>query len=251
MAIINGAEPFIFPGNDKGILLVHGFTGSPAEMKLLGEYLHTLGYTVLAPRLCGHGTHVRDMAPTTWPYWYGAVEDGYHLLKGLCKDISVIGLSMGGLLSLKLAVEQPITKALVLSTPVYLYDRRLPLLSLYRIFRSYAPKKRKKFTDIDPSYSVGYDYTPLASLESLLSFIKHVDKLLPLLKTPLFIAQSRAEHTVRPESAQHIFDRAGSSKKELFWLEKSGHIITLDTERKQLFEAIAQFLTSQGGERHG
>lgn len=245
MSVMRGAEPFLLPGNEQGVLLVHGFTGSPAEMKLLGEYLHSQGYTVLGVRLCGHGTHVRDMTPTTWPYWYGAVEDGYHILKGLCKEISVIGLSMGGLLSLKLAVEYPVAKVAALSAPIYLYERRLPLLPIYRLFRNYMPKKRKRFVDIDPLYSVGYDHTPLKSLESLLDFIKHVDKLLPLVNVPAFIAQSRLEHTVRPESANHIFDRIASVDKQLYWLEKSGHIITLDMERDQLFEQLKQFLANR------
>lgn len=251
MAVIHGAEPFLFPGGEQGVLLIHGFTGSPSEMKILGEHLHTQGFTVLAPRLCGHGTHVRDMNSTSWPYWYASVEDGYHLLTGLCRDIAVVGLSMGGLLALKLAVEQPVTQVAVLSAPIHLYEKRLPLLPLYRLFRSYEPKRKKNFPGVDPAYNVSYDHTPLASLESLLAFIKHVDKLLPLLEVPLFIAQSRAEHTVRPESAQHIFDRAGSKEKELFWLEKSGHIITLDVERMKLFAALDNFLSSKGRNRNG
>ena len=246
LAIMRGAEPFLLPGGSRGVLLIHGFTGSPAEMKLLGQYLSASGYTVLAPRLCGHGSRVHDMAPTTWPYWYAAVEDGYHLLQGLCDDIAVVGLSMGGLLALKLAVEQPVRKVAALSAPIYLYDRRLPLLPLYRLFRNYAPHKRKAFPDIEPCYSVGYDRTPLASLSSLLTFIDHVRKLLPLLDVPAFIAQSKVEHTVRPESAEYIYQHVGSKDKELFWLEKSGHIITLDAERQTLFAAISRFLSSKG-----
>lgn len=248
MAFMNGAEPFILPGGDRGILAVHGFTGSPAEMRLLGEYLNKQSYTVLAPRLCGHGTQVNDMTPTTWSYWYQSVVDGYHMLKGLCSDITVVGLSMGGLLALKLAVEKPVSSVVSLSAPIHLFEPRLKLLPVYRLFRSYENNKRKAFPDIDPSYSVGYEKIPLACLDSLLSLIKHVAKLLPDVTVPILVAQSKAEHTVRPSSAQYIFDHVGSPDKELVWLRKSGHVITLDSERNLLFDAIANFLDKvQGG----
>lgn len=248
---MRGAEPFLLPGSERGVLVVHGFTGSPSEMRLLGEFLHKKGYTVLGPRLCGHGTQVQDMTPTTWPYWYQSVEDGYHLLRGLCSDIAVVGLSMGGLMALKLAVEQPVSKVVSLSAPIHLYERRLSLLPLYRMFRRYESRKRKSFPDLDSSYAVGYDQIPLASLDSLLAFIKHVDKLLPLVQVPALIVQSKAEHTVRPSSAKHIFKLLGSAMKEIVWLEKSGHVITLDVEKYQLFEVIAKFLHKPlGGEQY-
>lgn len=248
MAILQGAEPFLLPGGKRGVLLVHGFTGSPSEMRLLGEYLNKVGYTVLAPRLCGHGTTPAEMAETKWLHWYSAVEDGYHLLKALCSEVCVVGLSMGGLLSLKLASEYPVTKLVSLAAPIYINDSRLPLLPVYRMFRNYVPKKRKKL-DVDPLYSVGYDETPLASLSSLLDLIKQVDKLLPAIYVPALIIQSRAEHTVRPASAVHIYKSLGSHDKKLIWLEKSGHIVTLDIEKEHVFEHIASFL--EGEKPHG
>ncbi|GBG57849.1 carboxylesterase [Sporomusaceae bacterium FL31] len=244
MAILKGAEPFLLPGGKQGILLIHGFTGSPSEMRLLGEFLHAQGYTVLAPRLCGHGTNAEEMATTSWPHWYGAVQDGYHLLSGLCEDIAVVGLSMGGLLALKVGIDYPVSKVVCLSAPIYLVDKRLPMLGLFRLFRKFIPKKRRRL-DVDPLYSVCYDQTPLSSLSSLLELIKQVDKELPHLKQPLLVMQSRREHTVQPKSAKHIYDRAGSRKKKLLWLEKSGHIITLDVERDLVFETIKQFLTTE------
>lgn len=108
-------------------------------------------------------------------------------------------------MALKLAVEQPVSKVISLSAPIHLYERRLSLLPLYRMFRRYETRKRKPFSGLDPGYAVGYDQIPLASLDSLLSFIKHVDKLLPLVEVPALIVQSKAEHTVRPSSAKHIF----------------------------------------------
>lgn len=248
MAIIQGAEPFLLPGGRQGVLLIHGFTGSPAEMRLLGEHLNREGYTVLAPRLSGHGTSAADMAKTAWPHWYGAVEDGYHILRNLCDRIHVVGLSMGGLMALKLAAEYPVGRLVSLAAPIYINERRLPLLPLYRLFRNYAPKKRKKM-EVDPQYNIGYDETPLASLSSLLSLIKQVDSLLPSVTVPVLIIQSKNEHTVRPESASHIYRALGSREKKLIWLTKSGHVVTLDNEREQVFAEVTRFL--KGDEANG
>lgn len=240
MAIIPGAEPFFFPGGNKGVLLVHGFTGSPSEMRLLGEYLHTLGYTVLGPRLSGHGTSETDMAQTGWQHWYSDVEDGYYLLKSVCQEVYAAGLSMGGLLTLKLAAEYPVTKLASLSAPIFLADKRLPLLPIYRLFRGYVPKRRRKM-DVADRYNVSYGQTPLASLQSLLELIKHVEALIPEVEAPALVMQSRNEHTVLPESASHIYDRLGSRDKEIVWLDRSGHVITLDIEREHVYRTISDF----------
>ena len=94
------------PGGKKGVLLIHGFTGLPAELLLMGEFLNKQGFTVLGVRLAGHGTTVEDMSHMTWEDWMDSVRDGYALLSGYCEDISVIGHSMGGLFALLLSTEE-------------------------------------------------------------------------------------------------------------------------------------------------
>jgi carboxylesterase len=244
LAILKGAEPFFYPGSERGVLLVHGFTGSPSEMRLLGEFLRQQGYTVYGPRLPGHGTHPLDMEQTNWRQWYGAVEDGFHLLSTACQEVSVVGLSMGGILSLLLASEYPVKRVVSLSAPIYIADDRLKWLNVYRMFRRFAPKRRRKLA-VAPEFSVGYDQTPLRSLASLLELISHVKRRLSSVKVPLLVIQSKAEHTVRPESAEYIYGQAGSAEKELVWLEKSGHIITLDIERAVVFQRVADFLKNR------
>lgn len=245
--LMPGAEPFLLPGGPRGVLLVHGFTGSPAEMRLLGQKLSGQGFTVLAVRLPGHGTVVQDMEPTGWRHWYGAAVDGWHLLNGLCPEINVVGLSMGGLLSLKLAAEYPVHRLAALSTPIFLANRQVPLLPLYRLFRRFVPKKRRAY-DVEPHYSAGYDQTPLSSLASLLDLIDSVKNDLGKISCPTLLVQSRREHTVRPESASFIYDNLGSADKELLWLEKSGHVVTLDIERETVFKKVSEFLSSNAKE---
>ena len=244
MAIMRGAEPFLLPGGERGVLLIHGFTGAPAEMRLLGEYLHGRGFTVLGPRLAGHGSSPAEMAGTRWPHWYGDVEDGYHLLRGLCREVSVVGLSMGGLLALKLAAEHSVDRLAVVNAPIYLLDKRLPLLPFYRLFRNFQRQEKRRLA-VNERYSVSYDYMPLSCVVSLLELIGNVDGLLPSIFRPALLIQSRHDRTVRPESVLHIHSRLGSRDKKIVWLERSGHVATIDVEHERLFRYIDSFLTAR------
>jgi carboxylesterase len=240
---MKGAEPFLLPGGEHGVLLVHGFTGSPSEMRLLGEYLNReAGFTVLAPRLCGHGTAVNDMESMKWPQWYGAVEDGYHFLKALCSTISVVGLSMGGLFTLKLSTEYEVNKIVSLNSPIFIADKRLKYLPVVKLFRRYELKKRRKLPDLDPLYSIYYEKVPLKSIISLQALIRHMEEKLPEVETPILVVQSKHDRTVKPESGSYIYEKVGSREKEMRWFERSGHLISLDIEREEAFKAIAEFL---------
>ncbi len=243
MAIMRGAEPFLLPGGDRGVLLIHGFGGAPSEMRLLGDYLHGRGFTVLGVRLAGHGTSPEDMASTKWPHWYAAVEDGYHLLGGLCGEVNVAGLSMGALLAFKLAAEYPAARIAAVNAPLFIFDRRLPLLPVYRLFRRFERQEKRKYAGGE-LYNVAYDYVPLACLTSLLAFIRHVDGLLPFVDRPALMLQSRNDRTVRPDSANHIYRRLASRDKRLVWLERSGHVATLDVEREQVFRQVGDFFAA-------
>lgn len=241
--ILEGAEPFLLQGGSEGVLLVHGFTGSPAEMLLLGEFLHERGYTVLGPRLCGHGTNPEELAETDWKNWYHSVCDGYYLLKSLCEKIHVVGLSMGGLLSMKLAVEFDIEKVVSLSAPIYIADRNLRFLPpIEKTAGMYVPKKRRCIPHLPERYSVAYQSMPLRSIHNLLAVIDQVIEALPKLEKPILIVQSKSDHTVLEKSGSYIYEHCGSMEKELLWLEKSGHLVTLDVEHDLVFEKIAEFI---------
>ena len=142
---------------------------------------------------------------------------------------------------MKLAAEYPLHRLVALSAPIYLANRQVPLLPLYRMFRRFVPKKQRGY-DVEPHYIAGYDQTPLSSLSSLLDLIELVKLDLPRIHCPTLLIQSRREHTVRPESATYIHDHLGAAEKELFWLEKSGHVVTLDIEREIVFQQVSDFL---------
>lgn len=242
MHVIPGAEEFFFQGSSIGCLLVHGFTGSPSEMRLLGEYLAAKGYTVHGVRLAGHGTSPEDMLRTDYTQWYRSVEQGWQKLHGTCKKIFVIGLSMGGILALLMAGNYPVQGVVSMCAPIYINNRKLFFLPIYRLFRTYETKKRKTLP-VDPIYSVSYDRMPLKCVASLLDLIDLVKPRLPQVTAPVLIMQSKVEHTVKPESAEFLYrNLTGTQQKELFWLYESGHVITLDNERETVFAKTAEFL---------
>ena len=238
--IEKGAEPYLLPAGKRGVLLVHGFTGSPSEMRLLANYLHEQNFTVLALRLPGHGTRVADLVDVKYQHWLSAVEDAYHVLRDLCCDISVVGLSMGGLLSLQLSHLMPINRVVSLSAPIDITDNRVEYIWLYRLFKTYVHKKQKTYPDVDFHFT--YDQIPIKPLNELVKLIKKTKKILPQIKTPCLVVQSKREHTVKPSSAEYIYNNISSTYKKLIWLERSGHIVTLDKERDLVFKYVCEFL---------
>ena len=115
--IMKGGQPFFIPGGRTGCLVVHGFTASPQEVRRLGEHLASQGYTVLGPRLSGHATEVRDLRRARWQDWLHSVQDGYHMLRHQVDQIILVGLSLGGVLSLILASQKPVDGIIAMSTP--------------------------------------------------------------------------------------------------------------------------------------
>lgn len=246
--ILKGAEPFFLPGNkENGILLTHGFTGSPSEMLLLGEYLNKLGYTVLGVRLCGHGTTPEDMSHTVWQDWYQSVCDGYLLLKGCCSQITAVGLSMGSILSLLLSLDYHVDKLIALSTPLFIAAQR-GLNSLpprKQCHDDFIPKPSRKYPGVDEHYTVHYKKTPVICVYELLECINYLKINLKNITAPLLIIQSNNDHTASPKSAQYLYDNVQSPSKKILHLNHSGHLITLDSEKEIVFSAIADFIQNK------
>ena len=242
--LLPGAEPFFLPGGEHGVLLVHGFTGSPSEMRLLGQYLQQQGYTVLGGRLAGHGTTPEDLARTTAEDWFHSVLDGYEILRGGCGRISVVGLSMGALLAMLLGTVRDVHRIVSLSAPIFLREEnRLHLLPpRAAAVGQYVPRHRKRLPDIPADCNVCYDRMPMLSIHELLAVIRRLKAALPKVRQPLLVVQSRRDHTVRAESGAYIYEHAGAARKQLLWLEASGHRVTIDSERTTVFARTAEFL---------
>lgn len=246
MKVIEGAEEFFLAGNNnKGVLLIHGYTGTPAEMRLLGDYLQQEGYTVLGVRLPGHGTEPWALNEIQWQNWYEEVEKGFYRLQQSCREVMVAGLSMGGLLAMVTAAKLPVTKAVFMAAPIYVQDWRAPLLPLLKYFIPYLKKKKRNYFTAE-KYNIAYNVMPVKPLSSLFALIKLCkNEMLPQITIPCLVMQSTKEHTVKPSSAFYIYAHLGSKRKELVWYHQSGHILTLDIEREDVFKKISEFFRSE------
>ena len=245
MNIISGAEPYVLHASQRGVLLLHGFTGSPAEMRPLAEYLHQHGFTVMVPLLPGHGTTAEDLNDKSWPEWFKIAEESYNSLSNLCCEVSVIGMSMGGLLSLLLAAKVSPFRLVLLATPIIIYDKRAVLIPLIALFKKFFHKAKRTYEAGD-KYNISYNKYPLRALKSMLELINVVKAYLPEVTAPLLIVQSKAEKTVNPDSANYIYKNTSSTNKGIVWLEESGHMVILDSERHKVFQLILHFLNRTG-----
>jgi carboxylesterase len=250
--IIPTAEPFFFPGGRVGCLLVHGFTGTPKEMRWLGEYLSDQGHSVLGIRLAGHATQVEDMIRTHWEDWLASVEDGYHLLRGSADQIYVIGLSLGGILSLTFASGRytpgcPVAGVVAMATPQHIpiNPRLAPTLKLVSLFKKTNPKGPGDWQDKEAEkLHTAYPVDPIKGGIELKLLLYEMYIELPLVSAPALLIYSKDDQTVRPEEkhAELIYEKLGSSNKQLVWIEKSGHVLTRDLQRETVFKTVANFI---------
>jgi carboxylesterase len=242
------AEPFLFMGDEIGILLIHGFTGSPKEMRTMGEFLACRGHTILGIRLPGHATQPADMLRTCWVDWLHAVEDGYDLLKSAGRKVFIMGLSMGGILTLIAASRLDVAGAVAMSTPYSLPDDpRLPYIKFFTPFVRNISKGPSNWLDLSMAQEhVDYPVYPTRAVIELCDLLDAMRQALPNITAPVLLVHSRTDGGVPPENMQRIYDHLGSQDKSMLWLEKSGHVVTRDQERQRVFEAAETFVKRIG-----
>jgi carboxylesterase len=240
---VRSPEPFLFPaGKEIGVLLIHGFTGTTAELRPLGKHLHAQGYTVHAPLLKGHGVSPENMSCTTWVDWWASAREGYERLKQEgCQEIVVMGLSMGGLLALKIAQYQPVLGIATLCAPIKVRDKRLGMVRYLQHVMPYKKRIGQKAEHIEREL-YHYDRTPLSCVVSLAKLMENTLKVIPHIHQPILIVQADRDETVDPCSGDLLYKQIGSSKKQLIRYPNSTHIITLDKDREELFEDLTAFI---------
>jgi carboxylesterase len=244
-------DPFDYPGNSTGVLLIHGFTGSAAEMRPMGQHLAAQGYAVVGPLLPGHGTRWQDMARCKWTDWADAVEQAYRALKRRCSKVFVCGGSMGGLLTLYLAQRHPEISGIVPMAPaIFTADWRVGLAWLIKYFVHFRPSDPACDGDdlTDPEagsrYLWSYKGTPIAAVEQLVLLQHAVRRDLRKIAMPALIFQGTRDKSVKPESAVHVLSQIASQDKELIWWSNSGHCLWVDSEREQVWQKAHQFIAA-------
>ncbi len=238
-----GAEPYQAGEGRNGVLLCHGFTGSPASLRPWAEYLAGQGYTVRLPRLPGHGTSWQEMNTTTWQQWYGEVDRALTELRACCDWTAVCGLSMGGGLALRLAENRPDdVGALVLVNPAVGLKRFD--LKLLPLIRRLTPSLAGISNDIaKPGQDeLAYDRVPLHAMAQQLEMWRDIRHNLARVHAPLLYLRSKVDHIVDDLSQKLILDGVSSSVREFVELENSYHVATLDHDAELIFRRSAEFL---------
>jgi carboxylesterase len=251
--ILPGAAPFAHDGStDVGVLLCHGFTGSPRSMAPWGDHLAAAGWTTRCPLLPGHGTRWQDMNRTGWPDWYRTVDESLAELAQRCASVFVFGLSMGGTLALRLAERHGSAIAgLVLVNPSVTTERRdAPLLS---VLSRVVPSMPGISNDIKrPGVDEGaYGRLPLRAAASLNKLWQDVRRDLGRIEQPLLLFRSAVDHVVEPVNARIILDGVRSKDVTETVLADSYHVATLDNDAPAIFDGSVGFTQRVQQERAG
>lgn len=237
--------PFTCLRGPVGCVLIHGFPGAPAEMRLLGEYLAGRGISVMAPLLPGFGTVPEDLRGVRWYDWPAAAEAAFFRLSRHCRAVVICGLSMGGAIALYLAPRLPAAGIVAMAPALRLRDRRFEWAHLLGRVISWVGPSSAPDDLADPrnrALTWHYRRHPGAVLAELLVLVRAARRSLPHIRVPVLIFQSPRDGLLNPEGALWAYGRIGSVEKELVWLERSGHNIAVDVEREDIFRRIADFV---------
>jgi carboxylesterase len=254
MGLMAGAEPFSHRGGSTGVLLCHGFTGSPQSLRPWAEFLAEAGLTVSLPLLPGHGTSWQEMNRTTSGDWFAVVEEALAGLRAQCDEVFVMGLSMGGCLALRLAeTHGPDISGLVLVNPSLAPDTRLFLLApvLKHVIRSMPAIGN----DIKKpgSTELSYDRVPTAAASTLPRLWKATARDLPNVSQPVLVYRSTEDHVVGPPSMRVLEAGLRPGLLTVKACPDSYHVATMDHDAQAIFTGSLQFVREHGSvrENHG
>lgn len=241
-----GAEPFAFRGGQTGVLLLHGFSGSPASMRPLGESLAGHGLTVACPLLAGHGGSAADLGRATQDEWVAGATDALDELAAACRTLFVAGLSMGAAMALHLAASRPERLAGAVAINPYLRDRRILLAPLLRLF---VPSVKGVGNDIKKP---GQDEVcnariPIRALAELSALLRVVVAELPRVTAPLLVMVSTEDHVAPKGNGQLVIDRVASADREFVRLTNSYHVATLDFDAPEIEDRVFGFTDRLSG----
>jgi len=243
-------QPFYFPGtNGKGVLLIHGWTSTPYEVRRLGTFLNEAGYTVYGPQLKGHGTVPKDLEKVKWEEWLEDVRRGHEKLQKECELVFVGGTSIGANLVAILASEEKEIAGLILMAMPYRvkFEKMMFYLALFlKIFKSYSKKFYPPTFGLSTTITrlIAYRSYPLSNVIETAALLERARKVLPEIKQPCFLLQSTHDHIVEKGSLENIYQRIGSEIKKKKYIARAYHTFISDIKNESVFEDILAFIKS-------
>jgi carboxylesterase len=238
------AKPLFFERGEKAILLLHGFGGTPVEVKELAEFLAGNGVTVYVPLLVGHGTNLKELAKIKWEDEYEDAKQSLDILKKHYGKVYV-----GVLLALALAEKEDLDGVISMSSPIFLSSKVIDLITcklfLYPL-RIVSPYLRRIEYGMAKDPEVirkvpSNDRFPVSGLITIDDLTNYVRSNLNKIDEPTLIIQSRFDNRASPASANYIYDRVENSEP-ILWLENSGHVVTMDYDKEKVFRAVLEFI---------
>ena len=254
--------------NGKGVMLIHGLTGVPAEMKLVARALNRKGYTVYAPLLAGHGVDAATLIKTHWQDWLESVLNAGEYLRTHVNTMYSAGICVGGKLGMLAAKEQPgLFDATAIYSTCFRYDgwnvpQHYKWLSHLPLWTAKIPVfKDIRFAET-PSIGIKderlrkamqrlstegvIDDFPVPSLKEMLALSKEMKKRLPTLTTPSLILHAREDDLSHPRNAEYLAKNIGAPH-ELHYLDDSYHMIHVDREYEKVADLTAAFFEKNHG----
>lgn len=247
-SVMPGAEPFELGPADAqvGCVLVHGFTGSPSEIRPIGEHLAAAGVRCYAPLLPGHGTNLDDMEASTAADWLEGARSAVVQARPAHPRLFVLGFSMGGLLAINLSLEVRLEGLIVVSTPLVLHDPKAKFIPILSLFRRYEPPRPPARETGAPAgrQGVAYDQKPLVSIKRMMRLMKATVAALPRVEAPLLAVYGAFDRRATIADAQQVLSSVASASKRLEVLPNSRHLCMFGPDADLLLNTIEGFVTA-------
>lgn len=241
---IKQPQPFTFEAGKRAVLLLHGFTGHTADVRMLGRFLQDKGYTCHAPIYRGHGAPPEELIKTNPDQWWADVKEAVnHLKESGYDEIAVAGLSLGGVLGLKLGYSMPVKGIIPMCSPMF-FDNSSQLTKGFQTFA----KEYKQLEGKEPE-AIEEEVRKLMEesgqmFEELGGLITEVKNQVDHIYAPVFVVQAGKDEMINTDSADYIYENVESDQKDIKWYNESGHVITLGPEKIKLHEDVYAFLES-------
>jgi carboxylesterase len=241
-------QSFFFEGtNNKAILLIHGWTTTPYELRRLGRYLNEFGYTVSAPLLRGHGSVPKELEKANWTDWLVDIEKEFEILKNKYSKVFVGGTSIGSNLALILAKSHPEISGLILMAAPYKVKLESLSFICAKILRKIKPFHKKHYPPTFGAVNtitrlISYQTYPIKSALEIFQLVREAREIIPDIKQPCFLIQSSSDHVVAKNSLEEIYNRIGSEIKKKKYIKRAYHTFISDIKNEGVFEEILGFL---------